>query len=159
MTASSRLDLDRFIPYRLSILANTVSDAIEWLYGERFGLTIPMWRVIAVLGMTQPLSANQVGARTRMDKVRVSRAVQRLLGAGLIARVTDSSDRRRADLHLTKAGEATYAKVAPLARETEAALVAPLDDDELNALDRMLDRLQAVADDLAAQLDSDQTSV
>ncbi len=158
MTTPPRLDLDRFIPYRLSVLSNTVSDAIERLYGERFGLTIPMWRVLAVLGMDQPLSASQVGARTRMDKVRVSRAVQRLLGASLIARVTDSSDRRRADLHMTKAGETIYAKVAPLARQTETALLAPLNEDELNALDRMLERLQVVADDLAAQLDSDQTN-
>ena len=65
-----RLDLDRFVPYRLSVLTNRMSDAIARHYSRRFGLTIPEWRVMAVLGQTPGLSARDVAARTAMDKVR-----------------------------------------------------------------------------------------
>jgi DNA-binding MarR family transcriptional regulator len=73
--APNQLDLDRFVPYKLSVLSNRVSDAIARHYSERFGLSIPEWRVMAVLGQKPGLSARDVAARTAMDKVQVSRAV------------------------------------------------------------------------------------
>jgi DNA-binding MarR family transcriptional regulator len=62
------LDLDRFVPYRLSVLANRISNVIARQYSERFGLSIPEWRVMAVLGQTSGLSAREVALRTEMDK-------------------------------------------------------------------------------------------
>jgi len=41
--------LENFLPYRLSVLTNLVSSAIAGAYRERFGLSIPEWRVVAVL--------------------------------------------------------------------------------------------------------------
>lgn len=80
------LILDRFLPYRLSVLSNTVSTAIANRYTERFDLRIPEWRVLAVLGMQPGLSAADVAARTAMDAVAVSRAVTRLLKQGRLER-------------------------------------------------------------------------
>src|ERR1700754_2440284 len=77
--APDRLDLDHFIPYKLSVLSNRVSDAIARHYSDRFGLSIPEWRVMAVLGQTPGLSGSEVAVRTAMDKVQVSRAVASLL--------------------------------------------------------------------------------
>ena len=82
----ARLDLDAFMPYRLSVLTNRVSSAIARHYSERFGLSIPEWRVMAVLGETPGLSARDVAERTAMDKVQVSRAVQSLLAAKRLTR-------------------------------------------------------------------------
>src|ERR1043166_3536149 len=76
-----RLDLPRFLPYRLSVLTNRVSSAIARHYSERFGLSIPEWRVMAVLGSVSDLSAREVASRTAIDKVQVSRAVASLLKA------------------------------------------------------------------------------
>ena len=89
-----RLDLDRFVPYRLSVLTNGMSDAIARHYSERFGLTIPEWRVMAVLGQTPGLSAREVAARTAMDKVQVSRAVANLLRRKRVTRIGDAKDGR-----------------------------------------------------------------
>ena len=75
----SALELGTFLPYRLSVLANRVSRELAALYGERFGIAIPEWRVIAVLGQHTDVSADFVCARTDMDRVTVSRAVARLL--------------------------------------------------------------------------------
>src|SRR3546814_12463572 len=81
------LDLERFLPYRLSVLSNRVSQTIADFYVERFGLAVTEWRVIAVLGRFAGLSANGVAVRTAMDKVAVSRAVARLLERGLLGQI------------------------------------------------------------------------
>ena len=58
------LDLEHFLPYRLSVLSNRISQTIAETYVERFGIAIPEWRVIAVLGRHPGLSANGVAVRT-----------------------------------------------------------------------------------------------
>jgi DNA-binding MarR family transcriptional regulator len=146
----SRLVLDRFLPYRLSILSNRVSGAIARVYARRFGIAMAEWRVVAVLGQAEPLSAGGVGRRTLMDKVQVSRAVARLLALGLVRRRVPADDRRRTVLSLTPAGRRVYAAVTPVARATEAALLSALDRDERRALDALLTKLQARADRLDA---------
>src|ERR1700723_39886 len=89
----SELELERFLPYRLSVLTNRISTAIARVYARRFDLSVPEWRVMAVLGRFGAMSANAVCDRTAMDKVRVSRAVARLAAADRLARRTDPTDR------------------------------------------------------------------
>jgi len=132
------LQLDRFLPYRLSVLSNTVSAAISNAYQERFGLSIPEWRVLCILAMTPDLSAAEVAQRTAMDKVAVSRATSALLKMRRIERRIAKSDRRRSVLRLSKAGEAVYEQVAPFALAYERDLLQPLDEHERDALDRLL---------------------
>jgi DNA-binding MarR family transcriptional regulator len=133
--------LERFLPYRLSVLMNTVSRAFARRYGERFGLSIPEWRVMAVLGRFAPLSANEVAERTAMDKVRVSRAVAKLMKTGLVDRATDSGDRRRSALKLSRAGKRMHEAIIPMARQIEAALLARLSPEERAALDAIVSKL------------------
>ncbi len=141
--------LEHFLPYRLSVLTNTISGGIARLYAERFGLAIAEWRVMAVLGRFGPLSANQVCRRTAMDKVRVSRAVARLVARGLLARRADPHDRRRALLRLAPPGRAIHHQIVPLARAREARLLDALTPHERATLDRLLAKLQTRAEELA----------
>lgn len=136
-----RLRLDAFVPYRLSVLSNTISTAIAGAYAERFKLSIPEWRVMAVLGLEPGLSAAQVAERTAMDKVAVSRAVSGLLRSRRIQRSFDDADKRRSMLKLARAGEAVYAKVIPFARAYERQLLETLSPDEQLQLDSLLTRL------------------
>jgi DNA-binding MarR family transcriptional regulator len=132
------LELDRFLPYRLSVLSNTVSTAIAGAYRQRFGLTIPEWRVLAVLANTPELSAAEVAQRTAMDKVAVSRAVASLLRQRRIARQMARSDRRRSLLQLSAAGRRVYAQVVPFALAYERELIAPLSRQERETIDRAI---------------------
>ncbi len=136
------LDLEQFLPYRLSVLSNTVSTALAGAYARRFDLTIPQWRVIAVLARTPGLSAAGVAERTAMDKVAVSRAVAGLLRAARIRRVLAPSDRRRSVLTLTARGVAVYRRIVPIALAYERRLLAELDDAERALFARLLGRLQ-----------------
>lgn len=137
--------LEHFLPYRLSVLINTMSRAFARLYGERFGLSIPEWRVMAVLGRFAPLSASEVAERTAMDKVRVSRAVARLIKTGLVDRATDAADRRRSVLKLSRAGRRVHDGIVPMARAIEAELLRGLSADEREALDALVSKLMTRA--------------
>ena len=136
-----QLKLENFLPYRLSVLSNRTSNAIAREYSERFDMTIPEWRVMAVLGRFAGLSANQVAQRTAMDKVAVSRAVARLMEAGRIQREFDDDDRRRSVLRLSAAGRAVHDQVAPLALAFERHVLGGMPADERDLLFRLLDRL------------------
>mgnify|MGYP003577152403 FL=1 len=137
----AQLDLEHFLPYRLSVLSNRVSGTIARIYTERFQLSVTEWRVMAVLGRYPGLSANEVAQRTAMDKVAVSRAVARLLDAGRLDREIHGDDRRRSVLRLSDAGYRIYDEVAPLALAFERSLLAGIDDTERAVLFRLLDRL------------------
>ena len=132
------LDLNAFLPYRLSILSNTVSAAIARLYAERFGLTVPGWRVMAILAQYPGISAAEVAVRTAMDKVAVSRAVALLMEAGHLARQFADDDRRRSVLTLSATGWRVYDQVVPLARRIETELAESLTADDRADFDRLL---------------------
>jgi DNA-binding MarR family transcriptional regulator len=138
---ADRLHLDRFIPYRLSVLTNIVSMSIAHAYEREFGLSIPEWRVMAVLARYPDLSAIEVGERTAMDKVAVSRAVQSLLARRRLTRSYDRIDKRRSMLRLSAAGQSVYKRVAPLALNYERRLLDALSASDRRALDRLIGRL------------------
>ena len=135
------LELERFLPYRLSVLSNTVSQAIAATYERRFALSITEWRVMAVLGRYDGLSAREVAERTAMDKVAVSRALARLIEAGRVRRQTADHDRRQSVLRLSAKGWKVYDQVAPLALEHEQRLLAHLNPAEQRSLADILDKL------------------
>ena len=143
-----RLRLEHFVPYRLSILTNIVSTAIAGAYARRFGLSIPEWRVIAVLGLEPGLSAADVAERTAMDKVAVSRAVSSLLRSRRVVRTRANGDRRRSELKLSRQGENVYWRVVPFARQYERRLLADLSASERASLDQLLNRLHRRAREL-----------
>lgn len=135
------LELERFLPYRLSVLSNTISQAIADDYQRRFDLGVTEWRVMAVLGRFESLSAREVAERTAMDKVAVSRALARLVEAGRVDRATHDGDKRRSVLNLTEAGWVIHDQVAPMARAREQEVLARLSAEERAWLERILDRL------------------
>lgn len=138
MKTRPKLHLENFLPYRLSVLSNTVSSAIAAAYFMNFGLSIPEWRVMAILAANPGLSAAEVTARTAMDKVAVSRAVAALQATGRLHRTTTSTDRRRTHLELTRAGLSVYAQVVPMALKYERDLVSPLNKRDRATLDRLV---------------------
>jgi len=135
------LILEDFLPYRLSITSHTVSTNIARVYEKRFGVSIPEWRVIAVLGRYPGLSAVEVADRTLMDKVAVSRAVTKLIKTGRIDREFADADRRRSILNLSEEGKKVHNEIAPLALEFEQQLVQNISEDDYEKFNSVLEQL------------------
>jgi len=150
MPNKTRLDLDSFVPYRLSVLTNRVSSAIARHYSQRFDLSVPEWRVIAVLGQAPGLSAREVAKRTAMDKVQVSRAVQSLLTAKRLTRTAHAQDGRVAHLSLSAKGQDIYNEIVPLALSLERQFLSALSQSEQRSLDTLLTKLSRHMDRVSA---------
>ncbi len=134
--------LEDFLPYRLSLLSNTVSQGIAQIYQQDHQLNIPEWRVMAVLGRYPGLTASQVCERTVMDKVTVSRAVNTLLEKLLVERLMHASDRRKRPLQITyPKGRKLLEEIIPFALGYQAALLRTLTKDEWRLLDGLIARL------------------
>lgn len=146
---SRNFELERFVPYWLSVLSNTVSQGIAQHYQSEYGLSIPEWRVMAVLGRFPGLTASEVCRRTVMDKVTVSRAVNAMLERGYLERVTDASDRRRRPLRVARPeGTRVLDAVIPHALDYQAALLSRLSPGELAIYRELSSRLLETATEL-----------
>ena len=145
------LQLDGYLPYRLSVASNAVSGLIARAYEDRFGLSVPQWRLLCVLAEDGGLTQVQIVARTVMDKVTVSRAAQGLVKRRLVTRSQNTADGRSHVLALTAEGRGLYGEIAPLALAYEAALIAGLAPEDVTLLKRLLGRLQAAAGQLSGE--------
>ena len=130
-----------WVPYRCSVIANRVSACLQSMYGERFQLSVPGWRVMFVLGQDAPLSAKEVGERTAMDQVQVTRAVNQMASVNLVSRRVDPSDRRRVVLRLSRRGEEAYSEIVPLANKIQSEILAPLDPSEAELFSHLLGKV------------------
>ncbi|MFH5774254.1 MarR family winged helix-turn-helix transcriptional regulator [Paracoccus broussonetiae] len=137
--------LEEFLPYRLSVAATQVSRRFAALYAAEAGLSIPEWRVLAHLDQSAEVSVRDIHRRVNLDKSVVSRAASRLEGAGLVCKSGHDRDRRLIVLKLTPGGKALMDRLAPLAEQFQAQLLAELGADA-TGLGRALDRLGASRD-------------
>jgi DNA-binding MarR family transcriptional regulator len=138
---SKSLVLDEFLPYRLSVASNAVSKLIASAYVRKFDLSIPEWRLIAVLHQDENATQQELVGRTMMDKVAVSRAAQSLEERGLISREDDPVDGRAVRITLTRAGRALFAEIAPAAVSYEQILLANFTKAETRQLHDLLKRM------------------
>jgi DNA-binding MarR family transcriptional regulator len=140
----ARLDLFKFVPFRLNRLAAEVSGALAVEYQERYGLDIPAWRVLATLGFRkEPCSAQYVAECTRTHKSTISRAVTALLQRGFIERVENENDRREFRLRLTRKGRTLYEELFPRLLQREQEILACFSAQERRDFAVLLGKLEA----------------
>lgn len=141
---NTTIKLADFLPYRLSVLSNRISRAIESSYQKRFDLSMPEWRVMAIVADEQGLSAGEVAARAEMDKVAVSRAVTKLIQAKRLKRQFSKSDKRKSALFLSKSGQKVYEQIVPIAKGYEAEFLGKLSADDQVKLGQILRRMSEI---------------
>ncbi len=139
------LDLQRFFPYRLAVLAEDVSRTVAQLYADRFDMSRQEWRVLAAVAANKQMAAKDIAEYSTLDKMSVSRAIAALEAKALVSREEDPADRRNKLLALTPSGRALYQRIVPLVRAREAYLLEALSPGERDMLDGMLDKLTARA--------------
>jgi DNA-binding MarR family transcriptional regulator len=136
------MPLSQFLPYQLSITSNAVSGRIAQEYRQHFGLSVPEWRVMAVLGDSGPLTQRELTQRTLMDKVAVNRACKVLEERGLAARTPNAQDGRSHHLGLTDTGVAMHGQIMPLALEMERRVFTGFTPDEMAQFRALLERVR-----------------
>jgi DNA-binding MarR family transcriptional regulator len=141
-------DLTRFMPYRLAVLADDVSDTIAQVYVDRFDLSRSEWRILVWLGKHREMQAKDLGQSAGLDKMQMSRALAQLQYKKLVSVKRDMQDRRGNIVQLTKPGRALYEKITPLALAREDYLLAALTREEIAALDEIITKLRRQAIDL-----------
>jgi len=141
--------LDEFLPYQLSTASNAVSDLIASEYKSRFGLKIPEWRVMAVLGTRGASTQRHLVEATLMDKVTVNRAVKTLVERALLERSPNSADGRSHHLLLSDTGRDLYSQILPAAQAMDKKIMAVLGQDEKAELSAMLAKIKKSADTIA----------
>ena len=133
--------LSDFVPYRMAITSNAVSGLISGEYHSEFGLKIPEWRIMAVLGDAGPLTQRDLVRASLMDKVAVNRACKALEERALLARSPNEADGRSHHLELTGGGRAMYDRIWPNALATYEKIFTALTPGETTNLRMLLDKL------------------
>ena len=143
----SKLDLFRFVPFRLNRLAAEVSSALSVEYQERYGLDIPEWRVLATLGFrNEACSAQYIAHCTRTHKSTISRAVTALMNRQLVERVENADDRREFALRMTRKGKALYEELIPRLLRREQEILSCLSAQERKDFAALLGKIEKSLD-------------
>ncbi len=152
----ARLDLLKFLPFRLSRLAAEVSTALASEYSEQYGLDIPEWRVIATLGFrATPCSAQFISQRTRTHKSTISRAVGSLIQRKLVERVENEEDRREFRLQMTAKGRTLYEDLIPQLLRKEQDMLSCLSAQERKEFAALLGKIENSLDLVQTSAEAD----
>lgn len=141
MTTIDDFDPRDFLPFLLNQAAEESSLSFQRVYKDRYGMLRTDWRVLFHLGLHGQMTAKEIGARARIHKTKVSRAVQRLADRRFLTRERDETDRRFERLRLTPAGVAAYRDLRGVAAEYDSHLAAQFTTGEVALLRMMLRRL------------------
>ena len=141
------LQLDRFLPYRAVRVATALSRGLAAQYEERYQISVPEWRVLVHLTQESEISVRDIFTRVDMDRARVTRAVQRLEGRGLVSKLVNEADRRLVRLALTPAGRDLARELSRLAMAFEARITAALPAGSAATLLALFDSLERTIDD------------
>jgi len=126
------------LPHAFTVMGNRTSRLLESMYSQEFGLTVVGWRIMGILGSRAPLSAKALAELTAMDAVSISRAIDQLRQKKYVSRRTDSADRRRSVLKLSKKGEEVYQAIVPLFQASEKAMLSVLSPEDVKHLRRIM---------------------
>lgn len=97
--------------------------------------------MLAALGEKKNMSAGAIAEYSTLEKMQVSRAVSKLMKAGLVLRAENTADRRSHSLRLSDKGVATYRKTVPLVLAREKFILSALSAQERTEMERIFAKL------------------
>jgi DNA-binding MarR family transcriptional regulator len=142
------------LSYRLLRLSNTLGLFSSRSYRDQFGVTLPEWRVMSIIAAHPTTTARDISRILATDKAWVGISVTGLSKRGYLTRSPDKHDARRTLLSLTEQGRKKHDAILSAARRRQRRLLATLSAEAAETLVDSLDRLQAEADRMLAELDS-----
>lgn len=149
--SGSNLNVEEFLTFRLTRLSNALRTNLTKPYLEEFELSLPEWRLLALVARFAPMRFSEVTARSSMDKGQVSRTLRVMAQRGLtkMKTIRDKGSRSTEALaapvmvSITPKGTALYKTVLPVARRRQAEMLLTLSEAEREALYTTIDKLFA----------------
>jgi len=139
----SHLDLGDYLPY----LINRVGSVLAVRFtAERLaaqGLSIAMWRVLAVLSSNGGQRQIDLAELTSIDASTLSRLVTRLVRMGLVSRSRSRTSNREVLVRLSPKGRALLDRLIPAALGFEDIVSAGVARKDLAVVKRSLRRMYA----------------
>jgi DNA-binding MarR family transcriptional regulator len=147
----STLNVEDFLTFRVNRLSNALRTNLTKRYLEEFSLSLPEWRLLALIARFAPLRFSEVTSRSSMDKGQVSRTLRVMAKRGLTKmkvireRGSRSTEALAAPVmvSITAKGRAQYRAVLPVARKRQAELLLTLSTADRLALYSILESLYA----------------
>jgi DNA-binding MarR family transcriptional regulator len=149
------MQLEAFFPYRLAVTAEAFSRELVEVYGRTYGFKREEWRLIFLLARAGQIDSLELGRRTTLDKVQVSRAAARLEEKGLITKTTPDSDRRLRVYSITPKGLALFGEIFPKVEARASEILGAVSAEDRESLTRGLLALKRAVDDLKGSAPSD----
>lgn len=132
---------DDYVGAKVITLATLLRRSTAIRYQRMFGMTMVELRVILRVGISAPLSLDQLASHIAIGKSQTSRVVTELVERGLVERVRDTTQQRGVSISLTDEGRIINRALLEAASLRNAELTAGSDAVQLNATSRMLDEL------------------
>ncbi|MFS8974022.1 MarR family transcriptional regulator [Cupriavidus necator] len=140
--AGTGLSVDNFLTTMLSQLVTALRSTVTKPYAEQFGLTVPEWRILALLAHARELPFAELVEQSTSDKALVSRTLRLLEERGLVHLTsTGNTPRKKLICAITEAGAALHDQVMPLARRGQAQVIRQLSPEEREAVYQGLRKL------------------
>lgn len=130
-----------FIPYQLYRITNQLNRRLRKRL-RRSHINVGRWRVLGVLKAHGKQTMSEVVERTVMEQPTASRIVGQLVKEGLVDREMSLKDSRFVHVQLTKAGEAAFREIYPIAVEHQTRALRGFSDAEIETLREFLARIQ-----------------
>jgi DNA-binding MarR family transcriptional regulator len=156
------LHIEDFLTFRLTRLSNALRNNMTKPYLEEFELSLPEWRLLALVARFSPLRFSELTGRSSMDKGQVSRTLRVMTKRGLTkTKIIAQRGSRSAEalaapvsVSITAKGKALYQAVLPVAQRHQSQVLQTLNDSERVGLYKSLDKLFSVIGDAdAGQVD------
>jgi DNA-binding MarR family transcriptional regulator len=139
--ASQSLPIDSALFFKLVRVVNQTARPFVETLSRRHQLSLNEWRVMVVLASHPGVTASDLALSTGLDKMSVSRAVAALSRHGRLTKKADAQDGRRTLLWLNAAGARVFQTIGVSAKAREAQLFGGIGADELQRLERVVDKL------------------
>lgn len=137
------LQITELLSFRVRRLANLLSASAGPRFRREFDVSLPEWRTLALLGQTQPMTVNKLARLAALDKAQMSRVISGLVDRGLVSK--SLGPRRSSQLTLTDSGQSLFEQIIAAANERDQTVLAVLEPEEREVLDRALNKLADVA--------------
>lgn len=132
---------DRFVDDYLLYLLARASSEISAQFHVRLkshGLQVPEWRVLASLSDGDGMTVGEIAALALQRQPTMTKIIDRMADAGLIARRQDKDDRRKVRIFITKEGRRRVDEALAEAKRHENEVLADYTPDEADRLKAML---------------------